>query len=119
MQEACEIAEIFSQQYFNSVFIEKLSSSKVVRRNCRAERSMMSYSVINGAIGKSPVIDKINQLTVEETGERVAAEMERQVCGGKGEKYPSLPISFPECKREIRNRLETYRKGRSDGNRNV
>ena len=79
----------------------------------------MSYSVINGAIGKSPVIDKINQLTVKEAGERTAAEMEEQVCSGKRENYPSLPISFPECKREIKKQLETYRKGRTDGNRNV
>ncbi|MDE5908335.1 MAG: hypothetical protein K2H52_06315 [Lachnospiraceae bacterium] len=79
----------------------------------------MSYSVINGAIGKSPIIDKVNQLTAKEAGERVAAVMEQQVCGGKGEQYPSLLVSFPECKREIKNQMETYRKGRADGNCNV
>ena len=41
----------------------------------------MSSSVINGAIGKSPLIDKMNQLAAEEVKNKASAQMEQHICG--------------------------------------
>ena len=41
----------------------------------------MSYSVINGAVGKSPLIDKINKIPVWQVKSRVQEQMEQLVTG--------------------------------------
>lgn len=79
----------------------------------------MSYSVINGAVGKSPMIDKVNRMTAGETMDRAAERMENLVCREGIEKYPTLPISFPECKNEIKRQIERCRKERADGTGDV
>ena len=78
----------------------------------------MSSSVINGAIGKSPVIEKMNQLTVEEVKSKTAMQMEQHVCGGGNVsshvKYPSVPVSFPGCRKEIKEQLAKFRERRRE-----
>lgn len=76
----------------------------------------MASSVINGAIGKSPLIDKVNQLAAKEVAIRTNAQMEQDIYGGKTLKYPSVPVSFPECKKEIRNQLSMLGKEPQDKN---
>lgn len=79
----------------------------------------MSYSVINGAVGKSPMIHKINQLTAGETIGRAANRMENLVCEERNVKYPSLPVSFPECKSEMERLIERRRRERANGTGDV
>lgn len=74
----------------------------------------MSSSVINGAIGKSPLIDKMNQLAAEEVKNKASAQMEQHICGGKTVKYPSALASFPECKAEMKKQMMRLRKERQD-----
>ena len=50
----------------------------------------MAYSVSNGAIGKSPLIDQMNHLP----------------CGQKTPIFPLVPISFEGCKKELEKQLE-------------
>lgn len=47
----------------------------------------MGSSVMNGAIGKSPAIDRINQMTAEEMGSRTTARIEECVCRNGSAKY--------------------------------
>lgn len=79
----------------------------------------MSSSVMNGAIGKSPLINKVNLLTEREVKDKTASQMAQQICGGKSVKYPSVPVSFPECKKEIKEQITRHRKERQDRNVNV
>lgn len=76
----------------------------------------MASSVMNGAIGKSPLIDKMNQLTAENVKSKTTAQMEQQECNGKTVKYPSVPVSFSGCKKEVRKQLARRREERPDGN---
>lgn len=71
----------------------------------------MSSSVINGAIGKSPLIDKINQLAAKEVTILANTQMEKYVYGSDELKYPPVQISFANCKREIRNQLINAQEG--------
>lgn len=79
----------------------------------------MSSSVMNGAIGKSPLIDKMNLLTEGEIKKKTASQMAQQICGRKSVKYPSVPVCFSECKKEIQKLTTRNRKERQDGNVNV
>ena len=79
----------------------------------------MASSVINGAIGKSPLIDKINQLAAKEVKIKAAAQLEQQVCGRNTAKNPSVPISFPKCRQEIKRQLTELWKERQDGKADV
>lgn len=79
----------------------------------------MSSSVMNGAIGKSPLINKVNLLTEREVKDKTASQMAQQICGGKSVKYPSVPVSFPKCKKEIKKQIIRHRKERQDRNVNV
>ena len=47
----------------------------------------MADSVINGAIGRSPMIDKMNQLAVNETKNKTTDQMVQHVCGQGGVRY--------------------------------
>lgn len=76
----------------------------------------MSSSMINGAIGKSPLIDKINALTAEEIRIKTVGRMEQQVLGAGREKYPEVSISFPQCKKEAARQLAAYREEKDHGN---
>lgn len=76
----------------------------------------MSSSMINGAIGKSPLIDKINELTAEEMKLKTVGRMEQQVLGAGREKYPEVPISFPRCKEEAVRQVAAYREEKNHGN---
>lgn len=64
----------------------------------------MSYSVINGAVGKSPLIDKINQIPVWQFKSGVRDEME-QLVTNHSEIYQSVHYSFDACRREIKEQL--------------
>lgn len=70
----------------------------------------MSYSLINGAVGKNPMIDKINRLPAGEALNRAAEQMEDLVCERKSVKYSSLPVTFSECKKETKRQLESRRR---------
>lgn len=75
----------------------------------------MLSSVVNGAIGKSPLIDKINQLTAREVRNITTAQMTQQVCGGEV-KYPSVPVSFCGCKKEMKKQLSRLKREREKKN---
>ncbi len=76
----------------------------------------MLSSVVNGAIGKSPLIDKMNQLTAREVRNMTTAQMVQQVCGGKTVKYPSVPVSFFGCKKEMKKQLSRLKVERQERN---
>ena len=65
------------------------------------------------------MIDNVNQLTAGETMDRMAERMENLVCEKGSEKYPPLPISFQECKNEMKRQIEKHRKERGDGTGDV
>ena len=63
----------------------------------------MAYSVSNGAIGKSPLID---HLPIGQAKEQITEKMEQLVCGQKTPIFPLVPISFEGCKKELEKQLE-------------
>lgn len=65
----------------------------------------MSYSVINGAVGKSPLIDKINQLPVGQVKSRVPEQMEQLVLGHSEMICQPVEFSFDRCRQEIKRQL--------------
>ncbi|MFR3730688.1 hypothetical protein [Lacrimispora sp.] len=65
----------------------------------------MSYSVINGAVGKSPLIDKMNQLSAGEVKNRVPKQMEKFVSEHNEMILPPVSISFDRCREEIKRQL--------------
>jgi len=67
----------------------------------------MSYSVINGAVGKSPLIDKINQIPVWQVKSGVQEQMEQLVTGHSGEICQSVQFSFDSCRKEIKEQLHS------------
>jgi hypothetical protein len=69
----------------------------------------MAYSVINGAVGKSPLIDKLNQLPVGQIKNKVPKQMEQVVSGHNKALYPTIPASFEKCKKEIKEQLSNLR----------
>lgn len=77
----------------------------------------MSDTVINGAIGKSPLIDKMNQISVEQIKSRVPEQMENLVLKHGETIYQSVPISFEKCKKEMKMQLEGLKGGKeTNGN---
>jgi hypothetical protein len=69
----------------------------------------MAYSVINGAVGKSPLIDKLNQLPVGQIKNKVSKQMEEVVSGNNKILYPAVSVSFDKCKKEIKEQLSQLR----------
>lgn len=78
----------------------------------------MSYSVINGAVGKSPLIDKVNQLSVGQVKSRVPEQMEQLVSGHSKIIYQPVSFSFAKCREEIKEQLSELKKktGGTNGN---
>ncbi len=72
----------------------------------------MADSVINGAIGKSPMIDKMNQLTANEAKTKTTDQVVQYVCGQGGVRYPSSPISFQRCGEAMGELMAKRRKGK-------
>ena len=72
----------------------------------------MADSVINGAIGKSPMIDKMNQLAVNETKNKTTDQMVQHVCGQGGVRYPSTSVSFRGCRKAMEGLMTERRKGK-------
>lgn len=72
----------------------------------------MSDSVINGAIGKSPTIDKMNQLQANEKKTRTAAQIAQYVCEHRTERYPSISVSFQRCRQAAEGMMAERRKGK-------
>lgn len=70
----------------------------------------MSSSVMNGAIGKSPIIDKMNQLAAKEIRNKTTAQLEKQILQKKPLKYPSVSVSFAGCKEEVKKQIAERRK---------
>lgn len=64
----------------------------------------MSYLVSNGAVGKSPMIEKINQLPMGQMKTMSSAQMEQLVCKKKM-KYDPVAISFGNCQKELKKQL--------------
>lgn len=78
----------------------------------------MSYSVINGAVGKSPLIDKMNQLSVGQVKSRVPKQME-QLVSGRGESISqSVSLSFDRCREEIKRQLNDLKRETEAANGN-
>ncbi len=78
----------------------------------------MSYSVANGAVGKSPMIDKVNQLPIGQVKSRVPKQMEQLVSGQREMICKPVTFSFNRCREEIKgqlNRLKQEAEG-IDGN---
>jgi len=69
----------------------------------------MSYSVINGAVGKSPLIDKINKIPVWQVKSGVQEQMEQLVTGHSGVICQAAPVSFNMCKMEIKEQLHSFK----------
>ncbi|WP_313186952.1 hypothetical protein [Lacrimispora sp.] len=65
----------------------------------------MSYSVINGAVRKSPLIDKMNQLPVGQVKSRVPEQMEQLVSGHSEMIYQPVQLSFDRCREEVKRQL--------------
>ncbi len=76
----------------------------------------MADSVINGAVGKSPVIDKINRLPDREVKSRAAIRSEQWVCGDGTVKYPPVSVSFHKCREEVKERIERRMAEKEEGN---
>lgn len=72
----------------------------------------MADSVTNGAIGKSPLIDKMNQLAANEAKNKTTNQMVQQVCGQGGVKYPSTSVSFRGCRKAMEGLMAERRKGK-------
>lgn len=69
----------------------------------------MSSSVINGAIGKSPLIDKMNQLAEKEIQNKTTLQLEQQVLQNNSAKSPSFSISFSGYKEEVKKQIKKRR----------
>lgn len=72
----------------------------------------MSYAVANGAVGKSPMIDKMNQLTKKQITDRISEQMERQVFGtvmAEDGIAAAAPYSFDFCREEVKRQLGSLR----------
>lgn len=72
----------------------------------------MAQKVSNGAIGKSPGIDKINRAQKEGLYCSASQTMERLVCEKNQPMQPPVNLSFDGCRRavhELMNRLEEKR----------
>lgn len=69
----------------------------------------MSYSVINGAVGKSPLIDKINKIPVWQVKSGVQEQMEQLVTEHSGVICQSVQFSFDTCRREIKEQLHSLK----------
>lgn len=72
----------------------------------------MSDSVMNGAIGKSPMIDKMNQLAANEKQSKTTAQVAQYVCGDAGVRYPSTTVSFRGCRKAMERLMEERRNRR-------
>ncbi len=72
----------------------------------------MSDTVMNGAIGKSPIIDKINKLAVNEKKSRVTAQISQYVCCKEVKRYSFPSASFQGCRRAIEGLMAERRKGK-------
>lgn len=73
----------------------------------------MSYAVANGAVGNSPMIDKMNQLTKKQITDRVSEQMERQVFGTvmteDGIAGAAASCFFDFCREEVKRQLGSLR----------
>lgn len=63
-------------------------------------------TVINGAIGKSPAIDKLNCLPAANHQEKIVKEMEHIICNGENGKYQPVSISFDRCIKELQKQIK-------------
>ena len=61
----------------------------------------MSSSVMNGAIGKNPLIDTMNKLAEKEVNNRTTMQTEQLVLSKESMKFPDVSFSFPECRKEM------------------
>ena len=68
----------------------------------------MAYSVLNGAIGKSPSIDNVNLLSMTQMEEIISIQMKDLVYGHTKAIYPYFPVSFNACKKEMIEQLYSY-----------
>lgn len=72
----------------------------------------MADSVINGAIGKSPIIDKMNKLAANEKKSKVTTQVSQYVCNKKGVRYSSPSVSFQGCRQAMEGLMAERRKGK-------
>lgn len=69
----------------------------------------MPYAVANGAVGKSPLIDKMNQLPKEQLTDKVSGQLEQQVFDFETAAGVSDLGSFDFCQEEIKRQLNMRR----------
>ena len=72
----------------------------------------MAYPVMNGAVGTSLLIDKMNRSTAAQVEKIAVSQMEGAVYGHADSLYPSHPVSFDACKKEMLEQLYRYREER-------
>lgn len=65
----------------------------------------MAYSVINGAVGISPAIDKINQSFVKQAEDFANVQIEQLVFDSEKTIYQPVLISFDVCRKEIQKQM--------------
>lgn len=71
----------------------------------------MAYSMSNGAVGKSPLIDRINSLDAVRMEAVAVQQMEQAVYGHDGSPYPCITADFPGCREEIKRQFAMMQDG--------
>lgn len=72
----------------------------------------MSDTVLNGAIGKSPIIDKMNKLAANEKKSKVAAQVSQYVCSKERVRHSFSAVSFQGCRQAMEGLMAERRKGK-------
>lgn len=65
----------------------------------------MAGNVSNGGIGKSPVVDKLNQITAVNFEGKASEKLENLVYRERDILYQPVPIAFGGCKKELKNQI--------------
>lgn len=70
----------------------------------------MAYSVINGAIGKNPIIENMNQSLIFHSEDHISKQMEKIVLGQRKIVYSQLSFTFEKTRKEISEQLKRMKK---------
>lgn len=72
----------------------------------------MSYAVMNGAVGKSPLIDKMNEIPAVQMSSQCSRQLERLVCEQNHAAYQPVSVSFQQCRKEMQEQVGRYKQER-------
>lgn len=74
----------------------------------------MSYAVMNGAVGKSPLIDKMNEIPAVQMCSQCSRQLEKMVCEQNHAAYQPITVSFQGCRKEMKEQLGRYKEERGE-----